>query len=579
MRNFELAAIFDRIGDYMELAGENPYKIRAYRRGAAAIRALSEDIADIAARGELRSIGGIGAALEEKIANWLQSGRIRLYDELQERFPVGLLDVMKVPGVGPKLTARLFTELGVRDLDTLEAAVQAKKIRTLKGCGSRTEERIAEGICQVREGRGRFPIGEVLPHALELHNWLEKLPGVQRIALAGSLRRGSEMVKDIDIVIGSDNSEMVREALAELPGFAAHSAHGDTKISFKLADGLSVDIRCVSVQSFVTALHHFTGSKEHHVRLREWARSRGWHINEYGLSNQRENVVYHPESEAEFYQYLDLPYIAPELREDRGELEAARTAALPERLEVQHLRGDIHVHSTWSDGRMTLEEIARAAAEKGLEYVVICDHSPALPITRGLDPERLALQGEAIDAVNANGNGAWLLKGIEVDILPDGTLDLPDSALERLDLVVASVHTSMGQSEAEMTARILRAMENPHVDVIGHPTGRRLGHRPPYAVQMDALIQKAAETGTMLEINASPARMDLNADHARMAIDAGVTLVMSSDAHGDHELGNFSYGLMVARRAWVEPRHLLNSRSLVELRNWLQCPKAKRVLG
>ncbi len=579
MRNFELAAVFDRIADYLELAGENPYKIRAYRRGADAIRALTEDIADIAARGRLRSISGIGAALEEKIQSWLASGRIRLYDELQARFPAGLLDVMNVPGVGPKLTARLFAELGVSDLESLEAAVEAKTIRTLKGCGPRTEERIAQGIRQVREGRGRMPIGEVMPRALELYKWLENLPGVQRVALAGSLRRGCEMVKDIDMVVGCDDSQTVRQALAEMPGFSAQPIDGDTKSQMVLIGGLPVDIRLVPVQSFITALHHFTGSQAHHVRLREWARSHGWHINEYRLANERQNVVYHPETEADFYRCLDLPYIAPELREDRGEFEAAVAGSLPERLEVQHFRGDIHVHSNWSDGRMSLEEIARAAADKGLEYVAVCDHSPALPITRGLDPERLAAQAEAIDALNAAGGGAWLLKGIEVDILPDGSLDLPDAALKRLDLVVASVHTSLGQSEEEMTARILRAMEHPHVDVIGHPTGRKLGQRPPYAVNVDALIQKAAETGTMLEINASPARMDLSADHARKAIDAGVTLVMSSDAHGLDELGNFSYGLMAARRAWVEPRHLLNCRSLSEIRDWLRRPKAERVRG
>lgn len=575
MRNLELAAILDRIGDFLELAGENPFKIRAYRRGAGAIRTLSEDIADIAARGGLRQIDGIGAALEEKIQSWIASGRIRLYDELQERYPAGLLDVMKVPGVGPKLTARLFQELGVSDIDSLAAAVEAKQLRTMKGCGPRTEERIAQGLRQMLDGQGRLPIGQVMPRALQLYQWLTEIPGVQRVALAGSLRRGSELVKDVDFVVASNDRARAREALTQLPGLKSQPVQGETKVTLELTGGLSVDIRFVPERSFFAALHRFTGSKAHHVRLREWARRHGWRVNEYDLTDAH-GMVYHPESEADLYRQIHLSYIAPELREDRGEFEAARAGALPKRIEAHHLRGDIHVHSTWSDGQLSLETISQAAAELGLEYVVICDHSPALRITRGLDAERLAAQADAIDAINAAGIGARLLKGVEVDILPDGTLDLPDDVLERLDLVVASVHTGFHQSQAEMTARMLRAIDHPHVDIIGHPTGRKLGRRPPYAVDVDALIARAAETGTVLEINASPARMDLGADAARKAVEAGVTLVISTDAHNLHELGNFSYGLMVARRAWVEPRHLLNSRSLPEIRDWLQRPKAER---
>ena len=390
MRNFELAAVFDRIADYLELAGENPYKIRAYRRGAEAIRALTEDIADIVAR------VGCGASAVSELHSRRKfkvgSQAVAYACTMScRRFPAGLLDVMNVPGVGPKLTARLFTELGVSDLESLEAAVEAKTIRTLKGCGPAHGERIAQGIRQVREGRGRMPIGEVMPRALELYKWLENLPGVQRVALAGSLRRGCEMVKDIDMVVGCDDSQTVRQALAEMPGFPAQPIDGDTKIQMCSSAGCPSIFACVPVQSFITALHHFTGSKEHHVRLREWARSvAGTSTNT--AWQPTENVVYHPETEAEFYRYLDLPYIAPELREDRGELEAARAGSLPERLEVQHFRGDIHVHSNWSDGRMSSKKSPGRQRKKDLNMLCLRPLA-GLPITRGLDPERLAARG------------------------------------------------------------------------------------------------------------------------------------------------------------------------------------------
>lgn len=576
MRNSELAEVLGQIGDFLALQGENHFKIRAYRRGAEAIRALSEDVANIAARRELRRITGIGEALEAKIISWLATGRVPLLDKLRERFPAGLLDVMTVPGVGPKLTARLYEELGVRDLDSLEAAVEAKQLRTLKGCGPRTEERIAQGIRQMRDGHGRFPIGQVLPRAVQLKQWLADLPGARQVAIAGSLRRGCEMVKDIDIVIATDHIEPIRAALAQVPGLESQPNQGETKTTLELMGGLSVDIRLVPEQSFVTALHHFTGSKAHHVRLRERARRQGWRISEYNLMDLNQGIAHYPKSEEALYRLFGLPYIAPELREDQGEFEASLNDAAPQIVKREHLQGDIHVHSTWSDGRMSLATIARVAAKMGLEYVVICDHSPALRITRGLDAERLAAQADEIDALNAANAGAWLFKGIEVDILADGTLDLPDTTLERLDLVVASVHTGFGQTQDEMTGRIMRAMEHPHVDVIGHPTGRKLGRRPPYAVDVDALIGRAVATGTVLEINASPARMDLGAEHARKALQAGAMLTVNSDAHDIVELGNFDYGLMVARRAGAGPYDLLNSRSLAELRTWLRRPKAER---
>lgn len=578
MRNHELAEIFDQIADFLELQGENRFKVGAYRRGAAVLRALSEDIAAIAARGALRQVEGIGPALEEKITTWLATGKIPLHEELREALPLGLLDVMRVPGVGPKLASRFHAELGVTDLDSLEAAVAGQRIRTLKGCGPRTEERIAAGIARVRSGEGRRPIGTVLPRAVELVAALSRVEGVIRAALAGSLRRGVEAVKDVDVVLAvpAEAGDAVRSAFAELPGLEAIPASGPTKTTLQLTGGLQVDIRLVPERSFVAAVHHFTGSKAHHIRLRERARRMGWSISEYGLSRTDGDGERYPQDEAELYEILGLPYIPPELREDGGELEAAAAGTLPRLVRREDLRGDIHVHSTWSDGRATLSDIAATAAARGLEYVVVCDHSPALRITRGLDPRRLAAQAEEIERINASGIGATLLRGIEVDILPDGTLDLPDEVLEGLDLVVASVHTGFDQPVDVMTARILQAMANPHVDVIGHPTGRLLGRRPPYAVDTDRLIERAAETGTALEINASPERLDLNAPLARQAAEAGVRLSLGTDAHDLRELGDYTYGLMVARRAWLGPDRILNAFDLAELKEWLRLPKEAR---
>lgn len=578
MRNQELAEIFDQIADYLELRGENRFKVGAYRRGASVLRGLTEDIAEVAARGALQTIDHIGPALAEKITDWLTTGEIPLYEELKAERPISLLDVMRIPGVGPKLAARLHDELGVRNMDDLAAVIEAKRLQTLKGCGPRTEARIAEGIARLREGEGRRPIGTVFPRANQLVATLAALEGVERAALAGSLRRGVEMVKDVDVVlaVSEEANEGVRSALAQLPGLEALPNFGPTKCTLVLTGGLSVDIRLVPERSYVTALHHFTGSKEHHIRLRERARRKGWRISEYDLQRLDDESVIHPRDEAELYDVFGLPYIPPELREDGAEIEAAAHGELPQLIEAEDVRGDIHVHSTWSDGRASLEEIAEQAGRMGLEYVVICDHSPALRITRGLDPARLEAQAEEIDAINARGEGAYLLKGIEVDILLDGTLDLPDEVLERLDLVVASVHSGFDQSEADMTARLLRAIENPHVDVIGHPTGRLLGRRSPYAVNIDALIERAAQTGTVLEINSSPERLDLNATHARWASEAGVPLVLSTDAHGLEELGNYTYGLMVARRAWLEPDDIINTRGLDALRDWLRRPKSER---
>ncbi|MBO2522203.1 MAG: DNA polymerase/3'-5' exonuclease PolX [Clostridia bacterium] len=569
MRNLAVAQIFHEIADLLEIKGENPFKIRAYRRGAQAISLLPEDVAELVQRGELQSVDGIGKALAAKVEEWLATGRMAYHQELLAEIPRGLIDVMKVPGIGPKLAKRLYDELGVASLADLAEAVKAQRVRQVRGLGPKSEEAIGRALAQMAQVRERTPAGEALALGRALLEAVRSAPGVIRAELAGSLRRMAETVGDLDIVAAAEDSGPVMERFTSLPGVDEVLAKGETKAAVVIR-GLQVDLRVVPPESFAAALHHFTGSKEHHVRLRELAQKLGYSVSEYGVRELATGRVIHPGSEEELYRLLGLPYIPPELREGRGEIEKALAGELPELLVPGDIRGDLHVHSTWSDGRSTLEEIAAAAKRLGYEYVAICDHSRSLRIAGGLSAAGLRCQKEAIARAMEAVPGVRLLRGVEVDILPGGELDLDDEILAELDVVVASVHSGLRQDREQLTRRLVRAIEHPHVDIIGHPTGRILGQRAAYEVDIDRVIEAAARHGKALEINAAPDRLDLGDVLAKRAAEAGVMLAVNTDAHDTQQLAEFMpFGVAVARRAWLDAGRVLNTKPLEQLLAWL----------
>lgn len=573
MKNLQLAVVLTEISDMLELLGENPFRIRAYRRASRSIELLPESIETIWREGRLDEVEGVGKGIAAGIEQWLKTGTIDYYEELQTQVPRGLLEVTRVPGVGPKRARLLHDELGIGSLEELEQACVEGRVRTVKGLGAKTEENILKGIERLRRHSERLPLGVALPIARSLVDELQKVPVVQRVAYTGSARRGRETVGDIDIIASSEHAAAVIEAFVGIAGVQDVLAKGQEKASVILAQGMQVDLLVVQDHQFASALHHFTGSKEHNITMRELARSRGLRISEHGILDEATDTMLPIETEADVFAALDLPFIPPELREDGSEMSVARNGALPRLIEVGNIRGDLHVHSTWSDGHHSILEMAEAARAKGYEYIAITDHSQSLGVAGGLTPEQLLLQIEEIRALNERWDDFCILAGTEVDILPDGTLDFDDDLLRQLDIVIASVHSAMNQDEATMTERIVAAMRNPYVDVIGHPTGRLLGRRDPYPVNIERIIQVAAETGTCLEINASPERLDLKDVHARSAKDAGVLLTVNTDAHRIEGLQQMSYGITVARRAWLEAGHVLNSLPLDELRRTLKRSK------
>lgn len=573
MKNLQLAVVLTEISDMLELLGENPFRIRAYRRASRSIELLPESIETIWREGRLDEVEGVGKGIAAGIEQWLKTGTIDYYEELQTQVPRGLLEVTRVPGVGPKRARLLHDELGIGSLEELEQACVEGRVRTVKGLGAKTEENILKGIERLRRHSERLPLGVALPIARSLVDELQKVPVVQRVAYTGSARRGRETVGDIDIIVSSEHAAAVIEAFVGIAGVQDVLAKGQEKASVILAQGMQVDLLVVQDHQFASALHHFTGSKEHNITMRELARSRGLRISEHGILDEATDTMLPIETEADVFAALDLPFIPPELREDGSEMSVARNGALPRLIEVGNIRGDLHVHSTWSDGHHSILEMAEAARAKGYEYIAITDHSQSLGVAGGLTPEQLLLQIEEIRALNERWDDFCILAGTEVDILPDGTLDFDDDLLRQLDIVIASVHSAMNQDEATMTERIVAAMRNPYVDVIGHPTGRLLGRRDPYPVNIERIIQVAAETGTCLEINASPERLDLKDVHARSAKDAGVLLTVNTDAHRIEGLQQMSYGITVARRAWLEAGHVLNSLPLDELRRTLKRSK------
>lgn len=573
MDNREVAETLERIADILDVLGEIAYKGVAYRRAADQIAHLSEPITEVWKRGELRSIPGVGEAMEKKISELLSTGRLEYYERLKEKVPMGVLDLLAIPDVGPKTAKLLWEKLGITSIGEAEQAAREGRIRALPGMGARSEQKILEGIEWLRRRSGRIPLADAWPVADEILAALAGTPGVVKASAAGSLRRRKSTVGDIDLLVAAVDAEPVMAAFAALPLVAEVSLSGPTKTSVILRNGLQADLRVLPVERYGSLLQYFTGSKDHNVHLRGLAQEMGLSLSEYGFKRGDEDILC-PEEE-DVYRTLGLPWIPPELREDRGEIEAAQAGRLPHLVEEADILGDLHAHTEWSDGAASLEVMAEAARRKGYRYLVISDHSQGLGIARGLTAERLREQRAEIQRLNSGYADFTLLHGVEVEIRGDGALDLPDDVLAELDVVIASVHSGLRQPREEITARVVRAMQNPYVDIIGHPLGRILGQRDETAIDVETLLQVAAETGTALEVNAIPLRLDLDDIHIRRAIGMGVRLAINSDAHNPAGLNAMTFGVATARRGWAEPKHILNTLPADEMRAQLKRARAK----
>jgi DNA polymerase (family 10) len=558
MTNAQIASIFGEIADLLELKGENPFRVRAYRRAAMNVEGTPKDLSSLG-EDELTAIPGIGKDLAGKIRQFSETGRIDLHEELKKEIPAGLLAILRVPGVGPKTAKVLYDKRNVKSLEELEALARGKKLAGIPGIQQKTEENILKGIELLKKGRERFPLGKVLPLARNIVELLRESVPRGRFEVAGSIRRWKETVKDIDVLGAGKNPEEIASAFVRLPAVKEVLERGTTKCTILTQEGIQVDLRVVDEGSFGAALQYFTGSKAHNIKLREMASRRGWKINEYGLFRESDEKRIAGRDEEGVYSALGLPWIAPELREDTGEIEAAMEGKLPELLALADIRGDLHAHTKWSDGSHDLDGLVAAARERGYRYIAVTDHSKGLGVAHGLDGKRVAEQMAQIDAANRKLPDFRILKGIEVDIRGDGSLDLPDEVLAGLDIVVASIHSGFKQGREQITSRLLSAVRNPFVSVIAHPTGRLIGERDPYDADMEAIFREAARRGVAMEINAYPLRLDLSDQYARMAKRYGIPLVVSTDTHIAANLDFMEYGVGIARRGWIEKGDVLNT--------------------
>ena len=575
MNNRQIAILFNEIADILELKEENVFRVRAYRRAALNIESLSRDVATLSAA-ELEDIPGIGKDLIAKIHEFLATGRIAKHEALKREFPSGVLDLLRVPGLGPKTVKMLHEKMHIRNIDELEVLTRAGKLAGLPGIQKKSEENIGKGIELLKRGNERRPLGRVRPVAEEIARQIKERAPVGRIAIAGSIRRWQETVNDIDILATSPSPDRVAEIFVKLPQVERVLMQGPTKSSVVTAEGIQVDLRVVEEDSFGAALQYFTGSKQHNIKLREMAVRSGLKINEYGIFSEPEGKRIGGSQEADIYSALKLPYIPPELREDTGEFEAAQQGTLPDLIDLEDIRGDLHVHTKWSDGGNDLDTLVKGAQKRGYEYIAITDHTKGLGIARGLDEARLAESMLAVDAAGKKYPGFHLLKGTEVDIRSDGRLDLSDEMLLTLDIVVASIHSGFKQSREQMTERLLAAIRNPCVNVIAHPTGRVLGEREAYALDMDAVLKEAARYGVAMEINAYPLRLDLNDQHIRLAREYGAPLVINTDTHEVNQYEAMIYGVSMARRGWLEKEAVLNTLPYDSLMEKLQSCRKKK---
>jgi DNA polymerase (family X) len=575
MTNAEIAAALEELGVLYELDGAVKYRVLAYSTAANAIRESPISVAELAAKGRATDIPGVGKTLAEKIDTLLETGEIPAAVKLKAKFPTTLIEVTRVPGLGTKTARRLYDELEVASIEDLKKAAETHQIRELKGLGQKVEENVLaslERLGEPGEGPGRLLLSKVRPIAEELVAALREHPAANRVEVAGSARRWAETCKDIDIIATAEEPTALSEALTANPLIAAAGTPGPNGVRAQTHNGVSVDLRIVAPAAFGNLLQHFTGSKAHNVQLREEAVGRGLSVSEHGITDTESGKVDLCEREEGVYERLGYAYVEPELREGRGELKAAREGKLPDLISLEDIKGDLHSHTTLSDGRNTLEEMAEAGRDRGYAYMAITDHSASHGFGDHVTPERLWERIEEIREWNKGKKGFRLLAGSEINIGLDGTLDYPDDLVEALDWVVASVHTSFSISPEEMTDRVLTAIENPQVNCIGHLTGRLIGRREPYGIDVEAVAEAAARTGTMIEINSNPNRRDLSDRHARLAVDAGVRIVINTDAHGVDTLDNMAYGVATARRAWLTPKDVANTREWRDFSKLLRPP-------
>lgn len=570
MENQKIAKIFEEIADLLELKGENPFRIRAYRKAAMNIESLPEDVSTLLEEKRLEEIPGIGKDLAQKIEEILRTGTLEQLEKLRMEIPSSLIEILSIPGLGPKTAKIIYDNLKIKSIDELEKMAKEHKLQGLPGIRAKTEENIIRGIELLKAGKERRRLDQAISISRNFINYLKKIPGVERISEAGSVRRRKETIKDIDILITSSSPDLVMEKFVSHPLVREVISKGETRSSVRTRDFMQVDLRVVEPESYGSALAYFTGSKEHNIKLRDMAKGMGLKLNEYGIFNERTGEKLGGKEEKDIYTILGLQYIPPELREDRGEIEASREGKIPELVELNEIKGDFHIHSRWSDGWNSIEEIVMYAINKGYEFIAITDHSKSLGVAKGLDEEKLMAQREEIEKLRKKYPQINILHGIEVDIKSDGTLDFSDDILSELDIVIAAIHSGFKQDRDTITRRLISAMENPYVHIIAHPSGRLIGERDPYDVDMEKIIEHAKETGTILEINAYPQRLDLRDIYCKRAKESGVMIAIGTDAHWLSQLEYMELGVWVARRGWLEKKDVLNTFSWEEIKGLLK---------
>lgn len=562
----DVIRLLETIATYMELKGENPFKVSAFRKAASALETDEQSLSEI---GDFTALPGVGKGTAAVIEEFIESGKSTVLKELQAEVPTGLILLLQLPGLGGKKIAKLHKELGIENVEDLKQACLTEKVRGLAGFGKKTEEKILAAIESVGNKPERLPLAYMLPIAEQIEHELSNMEFVERFSRAGSLRRVRETVKDLDFIIATNEPVKVKEQLLQLEEIKETIAAGDTKVSvvLRFSYDVSVDFRLVKPQEFATTLHHFTGSKDHNVRMRQLAKERGEKISEYGVENVETGEILTFHSEKEFYQHFGLSVIPPEMREDGSEVE--KFSADLDIISLEHIQGDLHMHSTWSDGAHTIEQMVNACRELGYKYMAITDHSKFLKVANGLTEERLRRQREEIQKLNEKYQDITILAGVEMDILPDGSLDFDDTFLEEMDLVIASIHSGFSQPKDKIMTRLSNALRNQHVDIIAHPTGRKIGIRDGYEVNIDLLIEVAKETNTALELNANPNRLDLNAENIRKVQEAGVKVVINTDAHKMDTLAHMDIGVSTAKKGWIQRSSVLNALTLEELTQFL----------
>jgi DNA polymerase (family X) len=570
VHNTEIADLFEQLADLLEIREDNPFRIRAYRNAARVIRGHARSMADLVDSGaDLAELPGIGADLAGKIATIVHTGKLPLLEQLRAKVPRPLVAMTRIEGLGPKRAKALYRALKIRSLEDLQRAARSGRIREIKGFGARTEQLIGQRAARIASAQRRIKLSEAEDIVGPLVKQLQSVDGVRTVEVAGSYRRRRDTVGDLDLLVSaSRNASGVMDAFVGHEDVAEVLAKGSTRGTVRLRNGVQVDLRVVAPASFGAALYYFTGSKAHNIAVRKLAIARGLKLNEYGLFRADRRVG--GRAEQDVFDAVGLPFIPPELREDRGEIEAARKQRLPALVEIADIRGDLHCHTKATDGRDTLEAMARAAAARGYEYLSANDHTRRVSIAHGLDRRRLLQQVHAIDRLNARLQGIVVLKSAEVDILDDGSLDLPDDVLKQLDFTVCAIHYGLNRSREQQTERILRAMDNPYFTILAHPTGRLINAREPYDIDLERVLKAARERGRIMEVNAHPDRLDLDDQGCRMAREAGVRLAISTDAHRVADLDLMRFGIDQARRGWLEPADVVNTRPLAELRRLLR---------